>query len=142
MTHSIPKWSRIVGKTLLVIALEFFLFGAVASTLDAQLGSGITARGKVVVFGRDRIGPIADAIKYPRPQYPYAERSGRHQGSGVFRMIIDPKTGLVTRVIVEKSTGFKGLDDAAVEAYSQWRWKPGTWKEISIPTTWGIAASR
>ena len=142
MTQSIPKSSQIVGKAVLVIALEFFVFSAVASTLDAQQGSGITARGKIVIFGHDRIGPIADAIKHPRPQYPYAERASNHQGTGVFRMIIDPKTGLVTREIVEKSTGFKGLDDAAVGAYSQWRWKPGTWKEISIPTTWGIAAPR
>jgi TonB family protein len=134
---------------LLIIALPVSLFSIVTSRVDAQwswsVGMaasgavvvfpswGITAGGRTVVFERGNKPPFrADVIRTVRPEYPYDERTNGHQGAGFFRMIIDPKTGLVTRVLVETSTGFKTLDDSVINAGLQWHWKPATWKELIL----------
>lgn len=141
MTFLVPISPWDAGKTLPILALEFLFLCIITTGLDAQGSWGITAGGKKVAFPRGNKSPaLADAIKHPIPKYPLAERKSQHQGGGVFRMIIDPKTGFATRVVVEKSTGFKSLDDAAVETFLQWRWKPGTWKEIVYPCGWHIGS--
>jgi hypothetical protein len=56
-----------------------------------------------------------------------------YTGSGTYRLIIEPKTGLVTKVTVEKSIKLKSLDEAFVKGLAQWRWRPGTWKEVTLP---------
>jgi TonB family protein len=125
----------------LVTALGLFLLLIVSPKVDAQRSWAMTVGGKIVVSEPGKTPPwVAFAIMHPTPNYPYAERSSRHEGSGVFRLIIDPKTGTVARVLVEKSTGSKSLDDCAIRAYLQWRWKPGTWKEVIFPVTWVMAS--
>src|SRR2546423_15029188 len=61
-----------------------------------------------------------------RPNYPMEAR-GRHQsGSGIFILHVDLKTGKVASVTVQKSTGYKLLDDAAVTACTHWPFRPNT----------------
>jgi TonB family protein len=47
--------------------------------------------------------------------------------------MLDVNTGLVTKVDLLKSTGYRNLDDSAAQALRYWRWKPGKWKEIDMP---------
>jgi TonB family protein len=77
----------------------------------------------------------ATATKSPRPDYPDAARKKHLAGAGVFLMQIDPATGDVTAVVVERSTGHKILDEAVVSAFRQWHWRPGTPPKIRIPVT-------
>jgi TonB family protein len=77
----------------------------------------------------------ATATKSPRPDYPYAARKKHIGGAGVFLMQIDPASGDVTSVVVERSTGHKVLDDAVLTAFRQWHWKAGTPSKIRIPVT-------
>jgi TonB family protein len=65
------------------------------------------------------------------------DRQHQGEGSGVFRVTIDLKTGIVTDVAVVKSTEHYALDNNARVALRQWRWKPGKWKQIDIPITFG-----
>jgi TonB family protein len=76
---------------------------------------------------------IRDRIAYYHPNYPMSDRASRHRGDGLFRITIDPSTGLVSQVAVVKSTGFVSLDGSAMLAIRKWRWKPRTWKEVDIP---------
>ena len=46
---------------------------------------------------------------------------------------IDQQTGKVTGARMLESTGNKQLDRAALEAYSQWRFQPGTGSQVKIP---------
>jgi len=87
------------------------------------------------LFGPRRLQPawIADILKYHAPEYPTFDLEHHHEGDGLFRITVDPKTGSVTRVGTIKSTGFASLDNSAVIAIRQWRWKPGTWKEVDMP---------
>src|SRR5436190_23013508 len=73
---------------------------------------------------------MLDRTKSVAPEYPYRERPLRHSGSGYFRLILDTKTGAVAQVIVQQSTGSATLDNCAIAAFRQWRWKPDRWKEI------------
>ena len=134
---SYTRSSQTAGKTPLVIALGVFSLIIVTPRLDAQRSSATTIGGKVVVSEPGKTPPwVAYAIKHPPPKYPYSERSSRHEGFGIYRLIVNPNTGVVGRVLVEKSSGYRALDDSAIEAYLQWRWKPGTWKEVIFPVTW------
>jgi TonB family protein len=60
----------------------------------------------------------------PLPEYPFEARRDRITGSGVFMMDVDIPTGRVLRVTVERTTGSRVLDGAALSAFRQWRFKP------------------
>jgi TonB family protein len=83
---------------------------------------------------------FADRMKAVGPEYPRADRVSYHQGSGFFRVTIDPKTGTAAQVTVLRSTGYATLDSSAMVALRRWRWKPGTWKEVDIPVTFQMAS--
>jgi TonB family protein len=73
------------------------------------------------------------AIYTPRPVYrPEWAKQGL-AGKGVVLVTIDQQTGKATGVRMLQSTGNKQLDGAALEAYSQWRFQPGTGSQVKIP---------
>jgi TonB family protein len=73
------------------------------------------------------------AIYTPRPVYrPEWAKKGL-AGKGVVLVTIDQQTGKVTGARMLQSTGNKQLDGAALEAYSQWRFQPGTGSQVKIP---------
>jgi TonB family protein len=74
-----------------------------------------------------------DVTKAVKPEYPFEERTRKHTGAGLFRMDIDLKTGSVRQVTVVKSTEYNRLDEAAKHALVQWRFRPNSWKELSLP---------
>ncbi|PYI61575.1 MAG: hypothetical protein DMC60_05105 [Verrucomicrobia bacterium] len=74
-----------------------------------------------------------DAIKTVKPEYGYTERAHRVGGFGLYRVMLDLKTGAVTKVTLIQSTGVPALDDNAMKALHQWLWKPGRWKEVDVP---------
>jgi TonB family protein len=105
----------------------------------AQISGGGSEWGKTI-DGRIAHGGMKEAIKAVAPEYPHSERIRYHQGSGIFHLTLDPKTGLVTEVTVKKSTGFKVLDQCAIDSFRQWRWKSGKWKEFEFPITFNMAS--
>jgi len=73
------------------------------------------------------------AIYTPKPVYrPEWAKQGL-AGKGVVLVTIDQQTGKVTGARMLESTGNKQLDGAALEAYSQWRFQPGTGSQVKIP---------
>jgi protein TonB len=73
------------------------------------------------------------ALYAPKPVYPLYARQHRWQGDGVFLLRIRPD-GTVSSVEVLKSTGYRMLDESAVAAYRQWRFRPGM-DHLRIPLT-------
>jgi TonB family protein len=73
------------------------------------------------------------AIYTPMPVY-QAEWSKRGlTGKGVVLVTIDKATGKVTGAQMLQSTGNKLLDGSALEAYSRWRFEPGTVSQVKMP---------
>jgi TonB family protein len=100
-----------------------------SSTVDAK---GVRHRGS----DYDGLAPwMRDAIKTQRPKYHYELWARYIGGSGVIRVTLHLSTGAVSKVAMVLSTGVPALDSSAMEAFCQWQWKPGKWKEIDVPIT-------
>ena len=132
-----------------VLAFALYMIAGSIS-LFAQIGSSPYENTAVDVKGvrhtareyRDHRPPwnFADRIKAGGAEYPYSDRQRNHQGSGLFRITIDPNTGAAAHVTVLRSTGYHTLDNSAMVALGRWRWKPGTWKEVDIPITFQMVS--
>jgi len=81
------------------------------------------------------------ALYAPRPQYPYEARSRHITGSGVITMHVDPGSGNVTSAEVSSSIGSPILDNAAVSAFRQWRFRPGTASTVRAPITFTLTGA-
>ena len=82
----------------------------------------------------------AAAIHHPHPDYPLEARRLRLTGRGIVLGIVDPKTGQLTSLTMEKSTGHTMLDDAVLRAFRQWTFRPGTIRQFRIPVTYTMIA--
>src|SRR5438105_15064345 len=86
--------------------------------------------------------PLKDAISMKvvlhqvPPAYPLEARRSHLVGLGVLFGQVDIKSGYVKSVRMEKSTGYKILDEAALDAFRQWRFKPGTVRQFRTPITY------
>lgn len=54
-------------------------------------------------------------------------------------MEVDSESGNVQRAYMAVSTGQKVLDQAAIEAFSRWRFKPNTVSRVKIPISFTMA---
>jgi protein TonB len=77
----------------------------------------------------------------PRPAYPYEARARRVTGSGVCVVDVDPGSGSVTSASMAQSIGSPILDNAAMSAFRQWRFKPGTVSKVKIPITFTMTGA-
>ena len=75
------------------------------------------------------------ATQAPRPQYPYEVRSRHITGRGVCVVEVDAGSGSVTSASMASSIGNPILDNAALSAFRQWRFKPGSVSKVRIPIT-------
>jgi len=66
------------------------------------------------------------------PKYPLEARAKGLTGRGSAEVKVNPWTGYVTSVWMLKSTGHQILDNAAVEAFRQWRFRPRTVTAVDI----------
>lgn len=105
-----------------------FGFGAVWS-LDAQSGNPAGLQL-----------PPPKAIYTPAPVYRAEWARKGLTGKGVVLVTIDTQTGKVTGARMSKSTGNKQLDAAALEAYSRWRFKPGSVPQVKMPIEFAARA--
>ncbi len=67
----------------------------------------------------------------PMPEYPRASRRLGEEGKVLVRLLINAR-GLVDQATLEKSSGFRRLDDAALEAAKRGRFKPYTENGVAM----------
>lgn len=84
-------------------------------------GSGGGVGGGQYRFGGGITAPMP--IFKVNPEYSEEARKAKHQGVVELYIEVEPD-GTVSRVLVRKSLGL-GLDEKAVEAIRQWKFKPG-----------------
>ena len=83
-------------------------------------------------------GSPAGLVKKIEPEYPIAMVIHGAKGRGIFRLTINPKSGLVDELKVVKSTGYKDLNELAAKALLQWQFQPGTRSPIEVPVEFDI----
>ena len=66
-----------------------------------------------------------DTLAAPDPEYPIKAQHLGYQGQGIYRLIINDKTGIVNEVKVMKSTHSRELDASAVMTLFNWKFRPG-----------------
>ncbi|HZR78900.1 MAG TPA: TonB family protein [Chthoniobacterales bacterium] len=73
-----------------------------------------------------------DAISAPDPEYSIKAQNLGHQGQGIYRLIVNEKTGTADEVKVLKSTGHRDLDASAVMTLFNWKFRPGAVKQRDV----------
>jgi len=93
-------------KSLITIVVSAFLLCTSAATLAAE------------------VSPVLDSKSCEAPKYPKAALINEEQGT-VALLFLVPPDGHVADSKIEKSSGSKALDKAALSAFSQCKFKPG-----------------
>jgi TonB family protein len=102
--------------------------------LSVTVVSSVAAEDKSVSPETKRRSTLA--IYAPRPEAPFVAWRNEYSGSGVALLEVDKRTGYVTSATMLKSTGHRILDDAALKAFRQWRFKPGAAAKVRVPITY------
>lgn len=91
---------------------------------------------------RTTFGSAKALVMYaPRPVYPYEARRQRMTGSGMALLTVDPMVGNVTSVRMTQSCGNVILDNATLDAFRRWRFKPGSSLRIEVPITYTLTGA-
>jgi len=110
-------WLKIVVICLIVLQVGLPSTRAQRRGLEAQVQTG-TPPG---------------LIKKVDPEYPPGFVLHGAAGKGVFRLTINPKSGLVDEVKIVKGCGHQTLNELAAKALLQWQFKPGTRGPVEVP---------
>jgi protein TonB len=74
----------------------------------------------------------------PRPEYPFVAKQ-RHQEGTVLLLVTLNGAGVPTSVVVEQSSGYSVLDQAArKKVSSDWRFKPGSSSVVHVPVEFNL----
>jgi protein TonB len=65
----------------------------------------------------------AGYLNNPAPAYPALSRQLGEQGKVLVRVLVNAE-GNVEHVVLRKTSGYDGLDEAALETVKQWRFVP------------------
>jgi TonB family protein len=101
----------------------------VRKTLIAAVTARQEAYGQVYKVGNGITAPRL--LKKLEPEYTEEARAGKISGTVLLFIVIDPN-GSATNIQLLKGIGF-GLDEKAVEAITQWTFKPGTRDGAPVP---------
>ncbi|MFZ6645670.1 energy transducer TonB [Undibacterium sp. TJN25] len=93
-------------------------------TTLSTLVSAVLLTAAASAFAADS-APVLDSKSCDQPKYPKAALMNEETGTVSMGLLVGPD-GKVVESKVEKSSGSKSLDKAALAAYSQCKFKPGT----------------
>jgi TonB family protein len=100
--------------------------------------SAATRHGQISKNAEEERDYQALATYAPKPDYPLEGRWYRQAGSGLAVLEVDSSSGKVRSARMEKSTGVPILDQAALNAFRQWRFEPGKVAVARIPVVFNL----
>ena len=83
-------------------------------------------------------GSPAGLVKKVEPEYPMSIVIHGAKGRGIYRLTINPKSGLVDECKIVKSAGYRDLNELAAKALLQWQFKPGSPSPVEVPVEFDI----
>jgi protein TonB len=107
-------------------APEAIVLNLPAPTLAVQAPTALAALAAPVPVPAAEPRTISSALEYirpPRPEYPSSARRLREEGKILLRVLVNAE-GLAEQAVVQKSSGFSRLDDAARRAVLAALFKP------------------
>lgn len=96
--------------------------------VNASIGSALSAYSQVEP---PKLWSLV--VKAVRPKYPEAAMLSKFHGHGILLGEVDFHSGAVISVTMEKSTGSTILDQEALNALRQWKFKPKTIRRFRVP---------
>jgi TonB family protein len=97
--------------------------GAGHENYSSHRSAGRADHAEAKFVMRDEKGNIrCKAVYAPVPIYPKIAPQVRNEGRGLFVLSLRPN-GTVSGVVIERSTGYRELDAAAMEALTRWRFQ-------------------
>jgi TonB family protein len=131
--------SSYLRRNIVIVASTCLAFSALRAEQPEIPGTGaIDAKGvrHLASEYHGKTAPwMSDITNWIAPEYSPRDRISRNQGTGVFRLTLDARSGAVINVSILQSIGTTTLNQSTLAALRQWRWKPGKWKEVDIPVT-------
>ena len=106
---------------------------AVISLIALQAGLSSTHAQRRGLEAQVHTGTPPGLIKKVEPEYPPGVVLHMAEGSGRFRLTINPQSGEVDEVKIVKSCGYQTLNELAAKALLQWRFQPGTRGPVEVP---------
>jgi len=100
---------------------------------------------RVASFVRGAAAPLRAVralVTYaPRPVYPYEARRLRITGSGMALLTVASADGSVVDVRMSQSCGNVILDNATLDAFRRWHFKPGSVERVEVPITYTLTGA-
>ncbi len=88
------------------------------------------------------LGGVRALVTYaPRPVYPYEARRQRITGSGLALLTVASADGNVVDVRMARSCGSVILDNATLDAFRRWHFKPGTVERVQVPIAYTLTGA-
>lgn len=88
------------------------------------------------------LGSVRALVTYaPRPVYPYEARRQRMTGSGIALLTVDSVGGTVVDARMVQSCGSVILDNATLDAFQRWHFRPGSVERVQVPVTYTLTGA-
>jgi len=88
------------------------------------------------------LGRVRALVTYaPRPVYPYEARRQRITGSGIALLTVALVDGNVVDARMVQSCGSVILDNATLDAFQRWHFKPGSVERVQVPITYTLTGA-
>ena len=120
-------------RTAEIAAVPIVLSRQFASSWTSSAEDAKGVRHQAKDYPKGHAPWMEDVTKQIAPEYSKLDQAHRVGGFGLYRVVVDLKTGSVRKVSVIQSTGVATLDASAMKALGQWVWKPRRWKEVDVP---------
>ena len=133
------KPARLNGSPIAAMGAVTFVFNkpTLPKWLEDFPNAGATDARGVRYSLADNPPYLDDVTNRVVPENPSSTTQTGGAGQGLFRVSIDVNTGTVTNVVVLRPIESASLHPRTVAALRQWRWKPGTWRQVDIPFIYG-----
>jgi TonB family protein len=82
-----------------------------------------------------------NTVEAPDPEYPVGAINKGRQGQGIFRLVVNEKTGIVDEVKVIRSTRTASLDASAVMGFFKWKFRPGSTKQQDVAINFHLSGT-